>query len=72
MSERIKGSVKFFKRDKGYGFIERSDGGNDVFVHYSAIAREGDEFRNLDKNQEVEFEIEDNPRGPRAANVTKL
>ncbi|MCO7175286.1 cold-shock protein CspD [Sporolactobacillus kofuensis] len=63
------GKVKWFNAEKGYGFIE-VEGGNDVFVHYSAI--EGDGFKTLEEGQEVSFEIVDGNRGPQAANVTKL
>jgi CspA family cold shock protein len=66
VSERITGTVKWFNRSKGYGFISR-DSGNDVFVHYSAIQQEG--FRNLDEGQRVEFSVEDSPKGPQATNV---
>ena len=69
MSERIQGTVKWFNGAKGYGFISR-DSGEDVFVHYSAIQAEG--FRKLEEGQRVEFEIEDSPKGPQAANVTAL
>ena len=69
MSERITGTVKWFSRTKGYGFISR-DGDTDVFVHYSAIQSEG--FRNLDEGQQVEFEVEDSAKGPQAANVVLL
>ncbi len=69
MAERIIGTVKWFNTTKGYGFISR-EGGKDVFVHYSAIVGEG--FRNLEEGQKVEFEIEDTPRGPQAANVTRI
>jgi len=69
VAERITGTVKWFNTTKGYGFISR-EGGKDVFVHYSAIVGEG--FRNLEEGERVEFEIEDTPRGPQAANVTKL
>ncbi len=65
---RIKGKVKWFNENKGYGFIERSDG-DDVFVHYTAIQEEG--FRTLFEGQEVEFEIVDGDKGPQAVNVTK-
>ncbi|TGA98639.1 cold-shock protein [Sporolactobacillus shoreae] len=63
------GKVKWFNAEKGYGFIE-VDGGNDVFVHYSAI--EGDGFKTLEEGQEVSFDIVEGNRGPQAANVTKL
>ena len=69
MSERTKGTVKWVNRSKGYGFISRETG-NDVFVHYSAI--QGDGFRNLDEGQQVEFAVEDSPKGPHAVNVTAL
>ncbi len=67
MSERITGTVKWFNAAKGYGFISR-DGGDDVFVHYSAIKSEG--FRKLEEGQRVEFSVEDSPKGPQAADVT--
>jgi len=63
------GRVKWFSKEKGYGFIER-EGGDDVFVHYSAINEEG--FKTLTEGQEVEFEIVEGNRGPQAANVNKL
>ena len=63
------GKVKWFNAEKGFGFIER-EGGDDVFVHFSAI--EGDGFKSLEEGQDVEFEIVDGDRGPQAANVTKL
>ncbi|HDQ46326.1 MAG TPA: cold-shock protein [bacterium] len=64
-----KGTVKWFNRTKGFGFIERQ-GAEDVFVHYSAIG--GDGFRYLDEGDEVEFEIVDGQKGLQAANVKKL
>ena len=63
---RIIGKVKWFNNAKGYGFIER-EGGNDVFVHFSAI--QGSGFRTLEEGQEVEFEIVDGPKGLQAQNV---
>lgn len=64
-----KGKVKWFNGEKGFGFIER-EGGEDVFVHFSAIQSEG--FKTLDEGQDVEFEIVEGARGPQAANVVKL
>ena len=69
MSERTTGTVKWFNRAKGYGFISRETG-NDVFVHHSAIQAEG--FRNLDEGQRVEFDVEDSPKGLHAVNVVAL
>ena len=69
MSDRIVGTVKWFNGSKGYGFISR-DEGEDVFVHYSAIASDG--FRNLMEGQKVEFTVEKGPKGLQAANVTPL
>ena len=63
------GKVKWFNAEKGFGFIE-VEGGDDVFVHYSAI--QGDGFKTLEEGQEVQFDIEEGSRGPQAANVVKL
>jgi CspA family cold shock protein len=63
-----RGKVKWFNGEKGFGFIER-DGGEDVFVHFSAIQGEG--YKTLDEGQEVTFEIESGQRGPQATNVRK-
>ena len=62
----MQGTVKWFNDGKGYGFIE-SDGGSDVFVHFSAIQGEG--FKSLSEGQRVEFEITTGPRGQQASNV---
>jgi len=65
----VRGKVKWFNEKKGYGFIEREDGG-DVFVHFSAI--KGDGFKTLSEGQAVEFEIIQGDKGPQAANVVKV
>jgi len=64
----LQGKVKWFNPEKGYGFIEREDGG-DVFVHYSAIVQEG--FKTLTEGEDVEFDIVEGSRGPQAANVIR-
>jgi len=69
VTERVTGTVKWFSRQKGYGFIER-EGGDDVFVHFSAIQGEG--FRNLEEGDQVEFNIESGPKGPQATDVVRL
>ncbi|MGH8119753.1 MAG: cold-shock protein [Gammaproteobacteria bacterium] len=63
-----KGTVKWFNESKGYGFIEPEGGGDDVFVHYSAIKAEG--FRTLAEGQSVNFEIQKGPKGFHAVDVT--
>ncbi|MBM7584272.1 CspA family cold shock protein [Bacillus pakistanensis] len=63
------GKVKWFNNEKGFGFIE-VEGGDDVFVHFTAI--EGEGFKSLEEGQEVSFEIVEGNRGPQAANVVKL
>ncbi|MGM7680711.1 cold-shock protein CspD [Cytobacillus sp. Hm23] len=65
----VQGKVKWFNSEKGFGFIE-VEGGDDVFVHYSAI--QGDGFKSLEEGQEVSFEIEEGSRGPQATNVQKF
>ena len=69
MAERIQGTVKWFNGDKGFGFISR-EGGEDVFVHFSAIS--GDGYRNLSEGQRVEFTETMGQKGPQADKVTKL
>jgi CspA family cold shock protein len=69
MADRTVGTVKWFNSSKGYGFLAR-EGGDDVFVHYTAISGNG--FRNLEEGQKVEFSIEKGPKGLQAANVVLL
>ena len=63
----MKGTVKWFNDQKGYGFIPPEDGSKDLFVHHSAIQSDG--FRTLAENQKVEFDKVDSDKGPKAANV---
>jgi CspA family cold shock protein len=69
MSDRVTGTVKWFNSKKGFGFIEREDE-PDVFVHYTAIQTEG--FRTLEEGQQVEFSVEEGPKGPQASEVVVL
>ena len=61
------GTVKWFNESKGFGFLAQDNGGDDVFVHFSAI--QGDGFKTLAEGQKVSFDIEQGPKGPAAANV---
>ncbi|MDY5577402.1 MAG: cold shock domain-containing protein [Lachnospiraceae bacterium] len=65
----MKGTVKWFNNQKGYGFIS-DETGNDVFVHYSGIVADG--FKALDEGAAVEFDVIDGAKGPQATNVTRL
>jgi CspA family cold shock protein len=65
-----KGTVKWFDDKKGFGFIEQENGGPDCFVHYSSIISSG--FKTLSEDDEVEFDVEDSQRGPKAINVQKV
>ena len=67
MTDRVTGTVKWFNNGKGYGFISREGGEKDVFVHHTAI--EGEGFHTLTEGQQVEFEVEEGPKGPQAAHV---
>ena len=69
MSDRVQGTVKWFNSTKGYGFIAR-EGGEDVFVHYSAIQMNG--YRTLNEGQRVEFTLEHGPKGLQASDVVAL
>lgn len=65
----MRGKVKWFNDQKGYGFIAKDDGSGDVFVHFSAIKGEG--FKSLAEGDAVEFEVVDSEKGPKASNVVK-
>jgi cold shock protein len=66
----MQGKVKWFNESKGFGFIERDDGGKDVFVHFSAI--KGDGFKTLAENQKVEFDLTTGQKGDQAENVKPI
>ena len=70
MSERETGTVKWFNAPKGYGFIARTNGSKDVFVHHSEI--QGTGYKSLNEGEQVEFTVEQGPKGPQATNVVAL
>lgn len=70
MAERIRGKVKWFDGERGFGFILGAKGSKDIFVHYSAIQTEG--FKALYEGEEVEFEVSQTPKGLQAENVERL
>lgn len=70
MSERETGTVKWFNATKGYGFIARTNGSKDVFVHHSEI--QGTGYKSLNEGEQVEFTVEQGPKGPQAINVVAL
>ncbi len=65
----MKGTIKMFNKEKGFGFI-RAEDGNDVFFHYSSLVMDG--FKTVDQGEDVEFDLEQSDRGLRAANIKKL
>ena len=67
---RIRGTVKWFNETKGYGFLRRDDGQSDCFVHHSEIQSQG--YRTLQEGERVEFDVIQQPKGPKASNVVKL
>jgi CspA family cold shock protein len=69
-ANRQAGSVKWFSRVKGYGFIAPDDDGKEIFVHFSGI--EGEGYRNLEQGQRVSYVVEDTPKGPQAVSVRSL
>jgi CspA family cold shock protein len=70
MAERVKGTVKWFNDQKGFGFIAPESGAKDVFVHQSSIVATG--FRTLAEGDRVEFSVEQGPKGPSASQVKKI
>ncbi len=69
---RQQGTVKWFNNSKGYGFIAPESGGNDLFVHYSAIQDSNGGYRSLNEGERVEFDVEEGQKGLQATNVTRM
>lgn len=69
---RIQGTVKWFKDEKGFGFIVRDDGEKDVFVHHSAIQDADGGFKTLNEGDKVEFDVVQGQKGPAAENVVRI
>ena len=65
-----KGKIKWFNAEKGFGFIERDDGQKDVFVHFSALQRNG--YKTIEEGTQVQFDIVDGAKGPQASNVQEI
>ena len=72
MASTVNGTVKWFNSEKGYGFIQQEDGGNDVFVHFRQINNTGYGRVSLEEGQKVSFEVGEGEKGPQAENVTVL
>ncbi|ATA25291.1 cold-shock protein [Brenneria goodwinii] len=72
MSNKMTGLVKWFDAGKGFGFITPTDGSKDVFVHFSAIQGQGNDYKSLDEGQKVEFSVESGQKGPSAVNVSVI
>ncbi|KAA8998110.1 cold-shock protein [Affinibrenneria salicis] len=72
MSNKMTGLVKWFDAGKGFGFISPADGSKDVFVHFSAIQGQGNEYKSLEEGQNVEFNVEAGQKGPSAVNVVAI
>jgi CspA family cold shock protein len=70
MADKVRGTVKWFSNEKGYGFITPENGEGDVFVHFSAIVEEG--YRSLREGSAVEFVVIEGPKGKHASEVTKV
>ncbi len=72
MAELLNGTVKWFNEEKGYGFIQQSNGGNDLFVHFRQVNKQGSGRVSLAEGQQVTFEVGEGQKGPQAENVTPL